>query len=236
MASCWKGDESNLPKNQYKTKLFSHQTSSVLNEYIKYHTVFCILDLYTVYRGVLPPNLSSYALTYEIYIIHIYIYIYIPYILYMYIYIYIYIYIYPQTRVSLFPGLISVARVNEYMYIYIYIYIYSCYDENNVPTRLSPRWLYGNSCTRMRCHKAIVVITERGHCFHDKIYIIVILLLWDLSTLCVVDHLWPLIYITYILYHLYILKYNCIFRKEMSFRQFYILWHWIQTLVFTLSK
>ena len=35
----------------------------------------------------------------------------------MYIYIYIYmhidIYIYPHTRVSSFPGLVSVARVNE---------------------------------------------------------------------------------------------------------------------------
>ena len=31
--------------------------------------------------------------------------------------------------------------------------------------------------THMSCHKAIVVITERAHCFHDKIYIIVILLL-----------------------------------------------------------
>ena len=29
-------------------------------------------------------------------------------------YIYIHIYIYPQTRVSSFPGLISVARVNKY--------------------------------------------------------------------------------------------------------------------------
>ena len=38
-----------------------------------------------------------------------YIYLYI----YTYIYIYIYIYIYPNTRVSSFPGLISVARVNE---------------------------------------------------------------------------------------------------------------------------
>ena len=156
MTYCWKGDKSNLPKNQYKTKLYSHQTSSVLNEYIKYHTAFCILDLYAVYRGVLPPNLSSYALMYEIYIIHTYIYIHTyVYTIHIYIYVYIYIYTYPQTRVSPFPGLISVARVNEYIYI---------------------------------------------------------------------------------LYHLYTLKYNCIFRKEMSLRQFYILWHWIQTLVFTLSK
>ena len=35
--------------------------------------------------------------------------------MYMYIYIYIYIYIYPHTRVSSFPGLISVARVNKYI-------------------------------------------------------------------------------------------------------------------------
>ena len=31
----------------------------------------------------------------------------------MYIYIYIYIYIYPERHVLSFPGLISVARVNE---------------------------------------------------------------------------------------------------------------------------
>ena len=68
------------------------------------------------------------------------------YIIILYIYIscivyYIYIYIYPHTRVLSFPGLISVARVNEQrttnvtrvlkapgaeicLYIYIYIYIY----------------------------------------------------------------------------------------------------------------
>ena len=42
-------------------------------------------------------------------------------------------------------------------------------------------------------HKAIVVITGRAHCFHDCIHITPILLLWDLTTLCVVDHLWPFI-------------------------------------------
>ena len=44
----------------------------------------------------------------------------------------------------------------------------------------------------MSCHKVIVVITGRAHCFHDCIYITSVLLLWDLSTLCVVityDHL-----------------------------------------------
>ena len=38
----------------------------------------------------------------------------------------------------------------------------------------------------MSCHKAIVVITGRANC-HDYMYITLILLLWDLSTHCVVD-------------------------------------------------
>ena len=29
----------------------------------------------------------------------------------------------------------------------IYIYIYICNHEKNVPSRLSPQWLCGNSCT-----------------------------------------------------------------------------------------
>ena len=29
----------------------------------------------------------------------------------------------------------------------MYIYIYICNHENNVPSRLSPQWLCGNSCT-----------------------------------------------------------------------------------------
>ena len=40
----------------------------------------------------------------------------------------------------------------------------------------------------MSCHNAIVVITGRASCFHDYIYVTPTLLLWDLSTLCVVDH------------------------------------------------
>ena len=50
---------------------------------------------------------------YIIYILYIFIYLYIYIYMYIHIYIYIYIYIYPQTRVLSFPGLISVARVNE---------------------------------------------------------------------------------------------------------------------------
>ena len=60
--------------------------------------------------------------------------------------------------------------------------MYICNHEDNMPSRLSPQWLYGNSCTWaldvrdttvhdvpkcMSCHKAIVMITGRAHCFHD---------------------------------------------------------------------
>ena len=50
----------------------------------------------------------------------------------------------------------------------IYIYIFN--HENNMPSWLSPQWFCGNSCTW-------------GHDVYTPI-----LLLQDLSTLCVVDH------------------------------------------------
>ena len=40
----------------------------------------------------------------------------------------------------------------------------------------------------MSCHKAIVMKNGRAHCFHDNLYIMLIFLLQDLRTLCVVDH------------------------------------------------
>ena len=45
----------------------------------------------------------------------------------------------------------------------------------------------------MSCHKAIAVITGRTHCFHDYMCTTPTLLLRDLSTLRVVEHLWPFI-------------------------------------------
>ena len=103
------------------------------------------------------------------------------------------------------------------MYIYIYIYIYTCNHENKVPSQLSPQWLCSNSCTSAHDVRLHIYI-----CFHDCMYITLILLSWDLSTLCVADHLWPLIYIytytyilniyiyIYILIHIY-LKYIYIY-------------------------
>ena len=40
-------------------------------------------------------------------------------------------------------------------------------------------------CSSGYHHKAIVVKTGRAHCCHDCTYVTLILLLWDLSTLCV---------------------------------------------------
>ena len=39
----------------------------------------------------------------------------------------------------------------------------------------------------LSCHKAILVMTGRTNCFHDYICVMPILLLQDLSTLCVMD-------------------------------------------------
>ena len=84
----------------------------------------------------------------------------------------------------------------------MYIYIYTCSHENKVPSQLSPQWLCSNSCTSAHDVRLHIYI-----CFHDCMYITLILLSWDLSTLCVADHLWPLIYI-YI--HIYIYTYTYI--------------------------
>ena len=72
-----------------------------------------------------------------------------------------------------------------YIYIYMYIYIYIYITVHHVPKCMS-------------CHKAIVVITGRAHCFYDNIYIMLIVILWDFSTLCVADHLWPLMIFVFI--------------------------------------
>ena len=36
---------------------------------------------------------------------------------------------------------------NKCLFSYIYIYTHIFYHENNVPSRLLPQWLCGNSCT-----------------------------------------------------------------------------------------
>ena len=80
---------------------------------------------------------------------------------------------------------------NIYIYTYIYIciciYMYICNHENNVITTMGLWQLMHLGITVrhvpkcMSCHKAIVVITGRAHCFHVSmityIHITLILLL-----------------------------------------------------------
>ena len=72
-------------------------------------------------------------------------------------------------------------------------------------------------------HRVLTGITERAHCFHDCIYIVPILLLWDLSTLCIVDHLWSQVHI-YIYIYIYILYGNLKFKSQF--------WNNVSTFVF----
>ena len=60
-------------------------------------------------------------------------------------------------------------------YIYLYIYIYICNHENKMPFWLSAQWLCGNSRTLVN---------------DVRLYMYV----W--YTVCVVYHLWPLIYLS----------------------------------------
>ena len=70
----------------------------------------------------------------------------------------------------------------------------------------------------MSFYKAIVMIPARAYFFHDYIYITPILLLWWLSTLCVMYNLLPLM-ITYNIYiYIYIYMYYdvlCIYMINM---------------------
>ena len=50
------------------------------------------------------------------------------------------------------------------MYVCIYIYMYICNHENNVPSRLSPQWLCGNSYTWALAHLASV------RCEHSEFF------------------------------------------------------------------
>ena len=75
--------------------------------------------------------------------------------------------------------------------IYTHVYVYICICALLVITTmaLSQLMYLGTTVDHvpkcMRCHKTIVAMTGRIHCFHDYIYITPILLWRDLSTLCV---------------------------------------------------
>ena len=96
-------------------------------------------------------------------------------------------------------------------------------EHGRPPPSLSLLWL-PTMCNR----------TSRAqvYCFHDYIYITDILLLWDLSTLCVVDHLWPLIwphkYITYIILYYILLYYITLYYITCYMYCIYIMYYHIR--------
>ena len=64
-----------------------------------------------------------------------------------------------------------------------------CNHENNVPSRLSITTMALWQLMHLgNCHRPIMVIIGRAHCFHNCIYI-----LHNNCIYIVVDHLWPLI-------------------------------------------
>ena len=86
----------------------------------------------------------------------------------------------------------SWARRNTCIWI-IYVYIYvimktMCppgYHHNGFVATHALGYMSAHHLPKcMSCHKATAETTGREHCFHDCIYITLILLLWDLSTLC----------------------------------------------------
>ena len=122
--------------------------------------------------------------------------------------------------------------------IYIYIYIFN--RENNVPSWLPPQWLCGNSSTWghdahhvhhvskcMSCHKYIVVITGRVHCFHDCTYILCPSCFCEIWALCVSwiisDNLYKYMhYINICTNILYIYIYTFIYKHIYVYTYIYI--------------
>ena len=88
---------------------------------------------------------------------------------------------------------------NLYVYMQYSVIKTMCppgYNNGFVATHALEHMMYGCNIfyhvpKYMSCDKAIVVITGKAHCFHDCIYITPVLLLLDLSALCVGDQLLP---------------------------------------------
>ena len=81
----------------------------------------------------------------------------------------------------LWPFIISLAWHVEHFFVH-------CYKQF-IKVHYVPKY--------MSCHKAIVVKVGRTHCLHDYIYVMPIMLLWDLSSLSAVDHLWQFVWYSF---------------------------------------
>ena len=63
---------------------------------------------------------------------------------------------------------------------------FTCNHENNVPSQLSPKLSPSYHVPKcMSCHKVIVVITGRAHCFHDWIYMYIYIYVYIYIYICI---------------------------------------------------
>ena len=130
----------------------------------------------------------------------------------MYIYIYIlYIYIYICVRWKTESTCVSRHQVSL---IFLTKFFYNIsLDSRKRDIRKLKSWktssqvVSGFPLPDIQVYK---YITGRAHYFPHYIYITPILLLWDLSTLCVMNHLWPYIciYIIYVYIYIYVFVFS----------------------------
>ena len=105
----------------------------------------------------------------------------------------------------------------DFIYIIIYyiynIYIYNIYIYIYIIYKIYTYELYIYVCTYKYLY----------------IYITLIFFLWDLSTLCVVGHLWPLIHMNYIYYTLHIIYIHVLGNDYRECLRQRVLWFLVYT-------
>ena len=90
----------------------------------------------------------------------------------------------------------------------IYILIYTCNHENNVPSRSSPQWLYGNSCTWAHDVRLYILIY-----LYIYLYILIYIYIYIHLKYIYIFKVYIYIYIyIYIHIYIYIYIYLCIYK------------------------
>ena len=97
---------------------------------------------------------------------------------------------------------------SRYIYtLYIYIYVYICSHENNVPSRLSPQWFCGNSCTWV--HVRFQHSVCRGSLMTTYIYIyIYIYNIYIHIMYTYIYHIYVYVHIIYVYIYIYVQKWE----------------------------
>ena len=133
----------------------------------RYNVNFYVLRLYFVYYGLTDRRISTFynIVLLAIVILHwhiIYMYICVLCVCYTIQKVIQRLYKVVKLKLNLWRDKYLVFDIYLYLSMYLSKYLHICNHENNVPCRLLPQWLCGNSCTWSTC-------------FHDCIYITPIL-------------------------------------------------------------